>query len=59
MHYSMTQPISVLITGIDKQKVLDQAFLAVKTFKPMEDTARWRICWEGEERGDDGDDGEV
>ncbi len=39
LHYSMTQPISVLITGIDKPEILDQALEAVKTFKPMEEGA--------------------
>jgi hypothetical protein len=28
---------SVVITGIDKQEVLDQAFNAVKTFRPMDE----------------------
>lgn len=35
LHYGLTQPISVLITGIDKQEILQQALTAVKTFKPM------------------------
>ena len=35
LHYSLNLPISVLITGIDKKEVLDQAFAAVKSFKPM------------------------
>ena len=35
LHYSMTQPVSVVITGIDSMPVLDQAVTAVKTFKPM------------------------
>ena len=35
LHYSMTQPVSVVITGIDSMPVLDQALTAVKTFKPM------------------------
>jgi aryl-alcohol dehydrogenase-like predicted oxidoreductase len=35
LHYSLNIPLSVLITGIDKKEVLDQAFAAVKTFKPM------------------------
>ena len=33
----LTQPGSVLITGIDSQEILDQALTAVKTFKPMTD----------------------
>jgi aryl-alcohol dehydrogenase-like predicted oxidoreductase len=35
LHYGLTQPISVLITGIDKPEFLDQAMEAVRTFKPM------------------------
>jgi predicted aldo/keto reductase-like oxidoreductase len=35
LHYGLTQPVSVVITGIDNQKVLDQAFEAARTFKPM------------------------
>jgi DNA polymerase/3'-5' exonuclease PolX len=33
LHYSLNLPISVLITGIDKKEILDQAFAAVKSFK--------------------------
>jgi predicted aldo/keto reductase-like oxidoreductase len=35
LHYALNLPTSVVITGIDKQEVLDQAFEAAKTFKPM------------------------
>jgi predicted aldo/keto reductase-like oxidoreductase len=35
LHYGLTQPVSVVITGIDNPQVLDQAFEAVRTFKPM------------------------
>ena len=35
LHYSLNLPTSVVITGIDKQEVLDQAFEAVKTFRLM------------------------
>ena len=38
LHYSLTLPVSVVITGIDSQKVLDQALTAVSSFKPMSDT---------------------
>ena len=37
LHYSLNLPTSVVITGIDKQQVLDQAFNAVKTFRLMDD----------------------
>jgi len=35
LHYAMNLPVSVVITGIDSDKILDQAFEAAKTFKPM------------------------
>lgn len=35
LHYCLNLPISVQITGIDNQQVLDQAMEAVRTFKPL------------------------
>lgn len=35
LHYSLTLPTSVVITGIDKPEILDQALEAAKTFKPL------------------------
>ena len=35
LHYSMSLPTAVVITGIDSMQILDQAFEAVRTFKPM------------------------
>jgi hypothetical protein len=35
LHYAMTLPTSVVITGIDSEKILDQALEAVRTFKPF------------------------
>ncbi len=35
LHYAMNLPTSVVITGIDSEKILDQALNAVKTFQPM------------------------
>jgi aryl-alcohol dehydrogenase-like predicted oxidoreductase len=35
LHYGLTQPVSVVITGIDSMPILDQAFEAVRTFKPL------------------------
>lgn len=34
-HYSMSLPVSVVITGIDSLKVLEQALEAARTFKPL------------------------
>ncbi|MDZ8258202.1 aldo/keto reductase [Nostoc sp. ChiQUE01b] len=36
LHYAMNLPTSVVITGIDSMGILDQAFEAVRTFKPMD-----------------------
>jgi predicted aldo/keto reductase-like oxidoreductase len=35
LHYALSLPTSVVITGIDRPEVLDQAFEAAKTFQPM------------------------
>ena len=39
LHYSLNLPLSVLITGINSKMLLDQAFEAVKTFRPMDQVA--------------------
>jgi aryl-alcohol dehydrogenase-like predicted oxidoreductase len=36
LHYGLTQPVSVIITGIDNTQTLDQAFEAARTFKPLD-----------------------
>ena len=36
LHYSLNLPTSVVITGIEDQANLDQAFAAVASFKPMD-----------------------
>ena len=38
LHYGLTQPVSVVITGIDSPKILAQALTAAKTFKPLSET---------------------
>jgi aryl-alcohol dehydrogenase-like predicted oxidoreductase len=35
LHYCLNLPSAVQITGIDSQQILDQAFEAVRTFKPL------------------------
>ena len=35
LHYGLSQPVSVVITGIDKPAILDQALEAARTFKPL------------------------
>lgn len=38
LHYSLNVPVSVQINGINSQMLLDQAFAAVKSFRPMDET---------------------
>ncbi len=38
LHYSLNLPTSVVITGIESQANLDQAFEAARTFRPMDKT---------------------
>jgi aryl-alcohol dehydrogenase-like predicted oxidoreductase len=35
LHYALNLPTSVVITGIDSMKILDQAFEAARTFRPL------------------------
>ena len=35
LQYGLSQPVAVVITGIDSMPILDQAMAAVKNFKPM------------------------
>src|SRR5882724_13701197 len=35
LHFAMSQPVSVVITGIDSMPILDQAIDAAGTFKPL------------------------
>ncbi len=35
LHYGLSQPVSVVITGIEKPAILDQAIEAARTFRPM------------------------
>src|SRR5580698_7227402 len=37
LHYGLTQPVSVVITGIDSPAILEQALTAASTFKPLSD----------------------
>ncbi len=38
LHYGLSQPVSVVITGIDNPTILDQAIEAARTFKPMSES---------------------
>ena len=37
LHYALNLPTSTVITGLDNQKAIDQAFEATRSFKPMDD----------------------
>ena len=37
LHYALNLPTDVVITGIDKPEILDQAFQAAKTFKRLDE----------------------
>lgn len=37
LHYALNLPTSVVITGIDSLEILDQAFEAISSFKPMDE----------------------
>ena len=37
LHYALNLPTSVVITGVDSMKILDQAFEAARTFHPLSD----------------------
>ena len=40
LHYALSLPTSVVITGCDSMKILDQALSAVQTFRPLSDRQR-------------------
>ena len=40
LHYALSLPTSVVITGIDSMKILDQAFAAAESFHPLSDEER-------------------
>lgn len=37
LHYALNLPTSVVVTGIERMEILDQAIKAAETFKPMSD----------------------
>ena len=54
LHYALSLPTSVVITGIDKPEILDQAFEAVKTFQPMNREQIAQLAGQDEGSGDGG-----
>jgi aryl-alcohol dehydrogenase-like predicted oxidoreductase len=43
LHYAMSLPTSVVITGCDSMKILEQALIAARTFRPMTGAERQAI----------------
>lgn len=43
LHYAMSLPTSVVITGIDSKRILDQAFRAAEAFRPLSKQEMARI----------------
>lgn len=55
LHYGLSQPVSVVITGIDSPTVLDQAIQATKTFKPLTQTEMASLLDRTREAASDGE----
>jgi aryl-alcohol dehydrogenase-like predicted oxidoreductase len=43
LHYALSLPTSVVITGIDSMEILEQAFEALRTFHPLTDEELQRL----------------
>jgi aryl-alcohol dehydrogenase-like predicted oxidoreductase len=54
LHYGFNLPTSVVITGIDRPEILDQAIEAAATFAPLSTTDVERILAKSAERARDG-----
>ena len=54
LHYGLSQQVSVVITGIDKQEVLDQVLEAARTFKPMTEEAQKALLARTEKAASEG-----
>ena len=40
LHYALNLPTSVVITGVDSMEILEQAFTAARTFRPLSEAER-------------------
>ncbi len=43
LHYSMSQPVAVVITGIDRPAILHQALQAARSWRPMTAEQQWAL----------------
>jgi len=55
LHYALNLPTSVVITGIDSMKILDQALSAVASFRPMKPEEVAKLLAKTEEAAKDGE----
>jgi aryl-alcohol dehydrogenase-like predicted oxidoreductase len=54
LHYALSLPTSVVITGIDNMEILDQAFAAVESFHPLSNDERESLLAKTREAAADG-----
>lgn len=54
LHYSMSQPVAVVITGLDKPAILEQALKAVRTYTTMTAEAQRALLVQSAKAGIDG-----
>lgn len=54
LHYALSLPTSVVITGIDSMEILNQAFEAVESFHPLSDDEREALLAKTREAAADG-----
>jgi aryl-alcohol dehydrogenase-like predicted oxidoreductase len=54
LHYALSLPTSVVITGIDSMEILDQAFAAVESFHPLSNDEREGLLAKTSEAAADG-----
>ncbi len=54
LHYALSLPTSVVITGIDSMEILDQAFAAVESFQPLSNDERDALLARTSEAAADG-----
>lgn len=55
LHYALNEPTSVVITGIESMKILDQACEAARTFRPLSKQARTKLLAKTKEAAANGD----
>jgi aryl-alcohol dehydrogenase-like predicted oxidoreductase len=54
LHYAMTLPTSVVITGCDSMQILEQAVNALRSFRPLSESEMHRLLAKTAKAGEDG-----